>query len=323
MGFISLFLLTACTTEINFKEDPVPTTTIGTPQDQPDTKSGTDNAKEAMAFLKKGEEITSNLETISFLTYLYETTFLSDPEHSFNSYISTYEGIMQRTPKLAHIFKSTDISSGTINDGEYLYDESSHIVYTDTDYFDYELGWFTESGDFSYGGEVTNDDRYIRHEDLDSNFKTLEHIDAFMQLFIAYPSQLSISKEKIEDFDGEIELDNWIIELNLSSEQFVEHFKLFEYNFFTGSYTDVDVISHPFFESEDPKDLYLTLTFDPSYNLVQLTVNYTYQGIKDYVDTEVNGIDHITKHYYTFFSDHNSPYTQSIPEKVIENADYD
>lgn len=332
-GIISLFLLTACTAEISYKEEPSPTPTIETQENETTSQNQTEddnvpmNSEEAMLFLEKAFEITSNLETISFLSLMYHTAYLNDlnqPENSyFTDYNSTYEGTLQRTPKLAHITESIDISSGTFdNDGDYLYDESTRITYTNTDYFDLDQGWFTASGDFTYGGEVTNDEQsYIRHEGLDSSFKTLEHIDAFMELFMSHPDQLSIYKDKIEDFDGEYELDNWIVELHLTNEQYYKHFNMLEYNLFTGSYYDVE-LDQLHFEVEDLSDLYLALSFDPSYNLAQLTVFHTYKGLDDYVDADVNRKEYNKIRYFTFFSDHNSPYTHSIPEEVILNADY-
>lgn len=345
IGIISLFLLTACTAEISNKEEPFPTPTgtqqngnltietqenETTSQNQIGSENVLTNGEEAVAFLKKASETTSNLETVSFLSLVYYTTYINDlskPENNyFNEFNGTYEGTMQRTPKLADIVQSFDISSGTLgSEGDYLYDESTQISTTNEDYFDPELGWFTVSGEFSYGGVVTNDDEQsdIRHEDLDSNFKTLEHMDAFMQLFMSYPNQLSIYKDKIEDMDEEYELDNWIVELNLTNEQYFEHFYKLEYNFFTGSYFDVQSNQLPLIELESLTDLYLALTFDPSYNLVQLTVFHTYKVIGDYVDADANRDDYTTTRYFTFFSDHNAPYTNSIPEEVLLNADYD
>jgi hypothetical protein len=341
MGIIALFLLTACTAEKNNNEKPAstpPTETIQNetntnpkPNLQNQTEQGTDNelanAKEAMAFLKKAEEITSNLKTVSFLSLVYNTSYLNDlnePEHSyFNAYNSTYEGTLQRDPKLAYIIKSIDMSSGTLSEGDYLHDESTRITYTNTEYFDSELGWFTVSGDYSYGGVAEIDEQpYISHDELDSSFKTLEHIDAFMQLFMSYPNQLSIAKDKIEDFNGDIELDNWIIELQLTNEQYLEHFNMLEFNLFTGSYLNVDSNELHYVELEDLRDLHLSLTFDPSYNLVQLMVFHTYNGLEDYVDADVNRNDYFTTQYFTFFSDYNAPYTHSIPEEVPLNADY-
>ena len=97
---------------------------------------------------------------------------------------------------------------------------------------------------------------------------------------MSYPNQLSIYKDSYED----VELDNWIIELNLTNEQYMEYLYMLEYNLFTGNYRDVESEELYFVESEDLRDIYLALTFDPAYNLVQLTVNHTYNGLEDYVD---------------------------------------
>lgn len=331
-SIIPIFLLIACTEENNEKEKLLPTSTTETKHNETNTKMKTEtgndrvltNAEEAMVFLEKAAEITSKLETISFSFSVFNTSYLNnldEPEYSsFFDYYSTYEGTMQRNPKLAYITKSIDNSSGTLVNGyKDQYDESSRLAYTNTEYFDPELGWFSVSGDYSYGGVVESDEQeqaHIAHYDIDASFKTLEHIDRFMQLFMSYPDQLSIYKESHED----VALDNWIIELKLTNEQYFEHFNMLEYNLFTGSYFDVDSNELYFVESEKLRDLYLTLMFDPSYNLVQLTVNHTYNALEDYVDANRN--DYFTTIYYAFFSDYNLPYTHTIPESVILNANY-
>ena len=329
-GIFPIFLLIACTDENSTKEEPTPTPPIETQQletttqiqtqTQIDTDKLLTNAEEAMVFLEKAAEITSNLETVWFLSMFFNTSYSGNVDElgqsTFSEYNSTYEGTMQRNPKLAYIIKSIDNSSGTLVDGmKDSYDESSRLQYSHMEYFDFELGWFSVSGDYSYGEVVENDEQpYIQHYDLDASFKTLEHIDDFMQLFMSYPDQLSIYKDSYED----IELDNWIIELKLTNEQYFEHFNMLEFNLFTGSYFDVDSNELYFVQSEKLRDLYLALTFDPSYNLVQLTVNHTYNALEDYVGAN----DYFTTIYYTFFSDYNVPYTHRVPEDIILNADY-
>lgn len=53
-----------------------------------------------------------------------------------------------------------------------------------------------------------------------------------------------------------------------------------------------------------------------------MTVNHTYNTLEDYGDENVNRDDYFTTIYNAFFSDHNVPYTHSIPEEIVLNAPY-
>ncbi|MCP1144811.1 hypothetical protein [Lysinibacillus endophyticus] len=332
-GAISFFLLTGCTDENSKKENLVPPSpSIEIVQNKSTTQTEQDkvrtNAEEAMEFLQKAVEKTSNLETVSFSSFVYKTAYLNnllEPElSSFYEYNDTYEGMMQRSPKYATLTTSISQTSGSLVYGEIgEYDDSTSIYSTSTEYFDPELGWYSVSGDYSYGGvPVMEEEPYISHNDLDESFKTLEHIDAFMELFMSYPEQLSLYKETVGDIGGEFELDNWIVELQLTQEQYREHLNMLDMNLFTGSYFESELNELYFVETEDLRDLYLALTFDTAYNLVQLTVFHTYNGLEDYVEPEMRRNDYFINRYFVYFSDYNVPYAQRIPEEVILNADY-
>ena len=122
----TIFLLIACSDENSEKEELLPAATIETQQNETTTQNQAQtqtendkvltNAEEAMVFLEKAAEITSNLETVWFLSMVFNTSYLNnldEPQYSsFFDYYSTYEGTMQRNPKLAYIMKSVENSSG-------------------------------------------------------------------------------------------------------------------------------------------------------------------------------------------------------------------
>ena len=80
---------------------------------------------------------------------------------------------------------------------KHLHDDSSLAAYTKTEYFDPELGWFSEFAHYSYESVVENDEQeqpIITHNDIEDGFKTLEQIYAFIQLFMS-PRKASAGME--------------------------------------------------------------------------------------------------------------------------------
>lgn len=282
------------------------------------------NSEEALLFLEKASAKIYELETVTFTSVAFNTGIfrnLDDNYNTFSEYRKTLDGTIQRQPKLAYIVETSDDVYGEISDEEdYIYEESSRRTVAYTHYFDEALGHFSQSNFYSYGDVVEESSGEIYHDELDYRFRTLEHLEAFIHLFMSYPDQLSMFTYREGEEGDRTELMH--IELELSQEQYMNHILMLENNIFSGVYLDQENEEALYYvESEKLKNLSLSLTFDHDYNLTYISVNHTTNALEDYIGE--NRDDTFTTYYSTYFFDHNKPYPYTIPNDVILNAQYE
>ena len=335
VAMLAIFLLSACTNNNNQTAiiDTIPSTEPLT-STQPtassvlvdnviDTNENTEtltNEEEALIFLNRAIALVEKLDSLSYSTMdleisYFETDDPEDPEIAGYSHeiMQILDGTIKRNPKVAYVKDSFTRSSGYItNTGEYVPEQFSWegYNYEHIDYYDEALGRFSHS--------IDPTDDYIYYSELDHTFDPFGDLQALLNLFLAYPDKLTIYEDN--SFEEQQE-KLWTIELKLSNEQFLEEMPLLDYHFFTGVYWRSEEESNDFHyvEADLMDNLYLAFSFEEDATLRKFTVQHQTNTLQDYVGARD---DYFTNYITIDFFDHNEPFTFSIPEDVILNANY-
>lgn len=303
-----LLVLAACS---NANNTPTPTQTAEVKETEAEevveeaVEEAVDEVNEPALYLQKTLDQTKTIETISYMSSVINNYYFHSNEtntiNAITDYVFSMNGELRRSPAAAKI---DTISSYHILE----YDENGTNTFED--YSATEAISYLSIGEGDYYKSDTEDKWYQYY--LSDDFKTLEHIEQLLNLFLLYPEQLTI----IDEFGEGHDTDLAVIQYHLTNEQFVSLSPDFRKSFFTGVY-DLTDIEYDTPKADEMNDLYLDITVDKDFNIYSYRISYT---DKYYYDETANPEDFHGYSLSVYFNNQNEPFFGELPDEVREAA---
>lgn len=302
-----LLLLAACSNATN---EEVVATPASTPTATAEVKEEVveevvEEVSEPVSYLQDALERLKTVNTISYMSSVSESYYYYSNESNTLStttdYVYSMNGELRRSPAAAKV----DATSSS-----HVLEYDANGTNTFEDYSSSESTSYMSEGEGMYYKSDYDDIWYQYY--LSDDFRTIEHIEDVVKLFLLNPEELVI----IDGFGEGNDPDMAIIQYNLTTEQFVELSTDFRQSFFTGVYdlTDIDYGAP---KVEDMQGLYLDITVDKDYNIYSYTISYSDKYV---YDETANPEDFHGYSLTVYFNEPNAEFFGELPEDVRESA---
>lgn len=315
-GKISLFLvsmllvLAACSNATNEELAPDATPASISTQTTDEVKEAiveevVEGVSEPVSYLQNALEQAKKTETVwfssgvgdSFYFYSNETNMLE----SAHDYFYNVNAQLRRSPAS---LKADELYTNSLQE----FDASGNSTFFDESTTEYTT--YVVAGDGLYS-ETLGTEQMFKYA-ISDNFKTAEHLEGVVDLFLRYPEQLEI----IDAFDAGNNPDAAIIQYKLTNAEFVALSNEFRQSFFTGNYAGSDVeIDIP--NADTMEGLYLEIAVDREFNVLNYAVTYTDKLVSDETS---NSNDYYYYRLDVYFYSPNDDFTGEIPDEVRQTA---
>lgn len=300
-------MLAACSNATNEEvaSTPAPTSTPTAEVKEAVVEEVVEEVSEPVSYLQKALEQAKKTETIwfssgvsdSYYFYSNETNMLESAHDYF------YSTNAQLSRSLASL-KADELYTTSLQE----YDASGNSTFSDENTS--ETTTYVVAGDGYYTNTLGNN-QWFKYPISDS-FKTAEHLEELIDLFLRHPEQLVI----IDAFNEGNNTDAAIIQYQLTNEQFVELSNDFRLGFFTGNY-DVSDIEIDIPNADTMDGLYLEISVDKDFNILGYSVSYTDKLVTDETS---NPYDYYYYSLHVYFFSPNEEFIGEMPDEVRQTA---
>ena len=252
---------------------------------------------QALENAQKAETLSYNA-TVSDTYYMYST----DTGMLANSYDYTLSmsGDIRRNPADAHIY---EYYTSYFNE----FDENGNAT-PDESYSESQT--YIVGGDSVYVNSVGYEETY--KFPVSGAFKTVEHLEDIVNLFLLYPDKLVMH----EDFGAGFDTETATINYELTNEQFVKHILEFKQSFFAGHY-DINDVDIPVPNVDTVDAISINITINKDFNVQDFYITYM---DKNQFDATSSPDDYLYYGLSVFFNSTNGEFFGELPAEIRDAA---